>query len=172
MSELEGLTPCYKVGGAVLRTGTSIPTCDFSAKGYRLPTESEWEYACRAGTATAFHSGPITYTGDSPLDPNLNLIGWYAGNSDGSPQIAVSGKQANAWGLTDMSGNVSEWCWDLYGEYAGTVTDPTGATSGSNRIQRGGHFASFAQECRSASRVASSPDTRSVGIGFRPARNK
>ncbi|MGC9453018.1 MAG: SUMF1/EgtB/PvdO family nonheme iron enzyme [Oceanipulchritudo sp.] len=169
-SELEGLTPCYRVGGSVMKTGTSTPTCDFTASGYRLPTESEWEYACRAGTTTAFYSGSITYTFSSPLDPNLDLIGWYGGNSGGNTH-PVGGKQANAWELYDMSGNVYEWCWDWYGTYPGTVTDPAGASSGTLRVNRGGIFNLRAENCRSAYRNhAADPDIRINSIGFRPAR--
>ena len=168
-SELEGLTPCYRVGGYIMKIGTLIPVCDFSANGYRLPTESEWEYACRAGTTTAFYSGSITYVGGSPLDPNLDLIGWYSGNGTDHP---VGQKQANAWGLYDMSGNVWEWCWDWYGTYPGTVTDPAGPGSGSFRVLRGGSWYNIAQDSRSASRRPYSPDSRFPFYGFRPARTE
>lgn len=169
-SELEGLAPCYTVGGTVMKTGTQTPACNFTASGYRLPTESEWEYAARAGTSTAFHSGPITHTSMSPLDPNLDLIGWYGGNS-GSNTHPVGGKEPNAWGLYDMSGNVAEWCWDWYGTYPGTVTDPTGPASGAFRVQRGGTYHAVARFSRSAFRVSSNPTFRSNVIGFRPARS-
>jgi formylglycine-generating enzyme required for sulfatase activity len=168
-SELEGLTPCYTVSGATYKTGQSSPDCNFNASGYRLPTESEWEYACRVGTTTAFYSGPITYTGTSPLDPNLDQIGWYGGNS-GTNTHPVGGKQANAWGLYDMSGNVWEWCWDWYATYPGTVTDPTGAVSGASRVIRGGGFFSSARGCRSAIRFYNDPGIRFSNFGFRPAR--
>ena len=92
---------------------------------YTLPTEAQWEYACRAGT-TGNYAG------------NLDAMAWYSGNS-GSTTHAVGGKQANGWGLNDMHGNVWEWCLDWYGNYAGgRVTDPRGASSGSNRVGRGG----------------------------------
>jgi formylglycine-generating enzyme required for sulfatase activity len=171
MSELDGLTPCYTVGGAVMQTGTATPLCNFLANGYRLPTESEWEYACRAGTTTAFYSGPITYTGSSPLDPNLDLIGWYGGNS-GSNTHPVGQKQPNAWGLYDMSGNVWEWCWDWYSTYPATVTDPTGPSSGSVRVCRGGGFGIYARGCRSADRSFSPLHSQGSDIGFRSARSE
>ncbi|MGC9450038.1 MAG: formylglycine-generating enzyme family protein [Oceanipulchritudo sp.] len=170
-SELEGLTPCYTVSSATYKTGQSTPVCNFNATGYRLPTESEWEYACRAGTTTAFYSGPITYTGTSPLDPNLDQIGWYGGNS-GINTHPVGGKQPNAWGLYDMSGNVYEWCWDWYATYPGTVTDPTGPASGTYRVIRGGDFISYARYCRSAFRYDYYPDFRYYYLGFRPARSE
>ncbi|MGC9451980.1 MAG: formylglycine-generating enzyme family protein [Oceanipulchritudo sp.] len=170
-SELEGLTPCYTVSGTTYKAGESSPVCNFNASGYRLPTESEWEYACRAGTTTAFYSGPITYTGTSPLDPNLDQIGWYAGNS-GTNTHPVGGKQANAWGLYDMSGNVWEWCWDWYATYPGTVTDPTGAVSGTGRGGRGGYFDNGARDCRSAYRISGNPAYRGNNMGFRPARSE
>ncbi len=169
-SELEGLTPCYTVDGAVMKTGTATPTCNFLANGYRLPTEAEWEYACRAGTTTAFYSGPITYT-DCTVDPNLDRIGWYCGNS-GTNTHPVGQKQPNAWGLYDMSGNVWEWCWDWYGTYPGNVTDPTGPSSGSVRLRRGGSWIGYAYYCRSAKREAVHPENRNSYVGFRPARNE
>jgi formylglycine-generating enzyme required for sulfatase activity len=137
---------------------------------YRLPTEAEWEYAARAGSTTAFYNGGITNTGSSPVDPNLDKIGWYLGNSDSEPH-PVAQKQANSWGLYDMSGNVYEWCADWYGTYpTGAVTDPTGSTTGSNRVIRGGGWYNYAQNCRSAYRGSNSPGGRNLGIGFRLVR--
>ena len=169
-SELEGLIPCYRVDGAVLRTGTAVPECDFSANGYRLPTEAEWEYAARAGTTTAFYNGPITHLGTSPLDPNLDRIGWYGGNS-GDNTHPVGLKAPNAWGLFDMVGNVLEWCWDWYDTYPGSATDPTGPASGARRVVRGSDWNSPAYACRIAFRRRY-PDIRIVGVGFRAARTR
>lgn len=143
---------------------TSVYDCE----GYRLPTESEWEYAIRAGTTTAFYNGPITPVQLCWPDPYLDLIGWHCGNSGAITQ-AVGQKLANAWGLYDMSGNVDEWNWDLYDTYPGTVTDPEGAVGGSNRVRRGGSFSYIAAACRSASRDLLAPAERSY-LGFRLAR--
>jgi len=167
-SELERLIPSYTVDGAPYRTGQLTPDCTFSASGYRLPTESEWEYVCRAGTTTAFHSGAITET-YCALDPNLDAIGWYCGNSDNNTH-PVGGKEPNEWGLFDMSGNVWEWCWDWYGTYPETATDPVGAASGSLRVIRGGYYGFGAEACRSAVRGRHWPGVPDNVIGFRTVR--
>lgn len=161
LSALEDLDPAYEVNGKnVSWTET--------ANGYRLPTEAEWEYACRAGTTTAFYNGEFTAESCSG-DPNLDEIGWYCGNGDGNPQV-VGTKAPNAWGLHDMSGNVWEWCWDWYAHYSPEpVTDPTGPESGMWRIWRGGDYSSTAQLCRSAFRYSAMPDY-DLFVGFRIAR--
>lgn len=139
--------------------------------GYRLPTESEWEYACRASTTTAFYTGVITYEGTSPLDPNLDAAGWYGGNSGGGSH-PVGQKQANAWGLFDMHGTVWEWCGDWYGPYPGAGADPTGPASGTSRVYRGGSWFTDAQYCRSGDRDNLVPTYLYYGaLGFRPARS-
>jgi len=127
--------------------------------GARLPTEAEWEYACRAGTTTSYHSG------DSESD--LARSGWYTGNS-GSQTHPVGQKTANAWGLHDMHGNVWEWCADWKGDYpSGAVTDPTGPSSGSGRVLRGGSWSYDALSCRSALRSNLHPAFRFYNVGFR-----
>ncbi|GIL14812.1 MAG: hypothetical protein BroJett038_35320 [Chloroflexota bacterium] len=123
---------------------------------YTLPTEAQWEYACRAGT-----------TGD--YAGSLDAMAWYGGNSDNQTK-PVGGKQANGWGLYDMHGNVWEWCLDWYGNYpGGSVTDPNGASSGSGRVNRGGSWELPADLCRSALRNWFFPGTRWYGLGFRLA---
>jgi len=123
---------------------------------YTLPTEAQWEYACRAGTTGA-------YAGD------LGSMAWYGENS-GNKTHAVATKRANAWGLYDMHGNVWEWCSDWYGSYAsGRVVDPTGARSGPRRVSRGGSWSNDASYCRSAYRVRFTPGYRRDLLGFRLA---
>jgi formylglycine-generating enzyme required for sulfatase activity len=129
-------------------------------QAYRLPTEAEWEYAARAGTTGARHA-------------ELDAIAWWSGNSGGQTR-PVKGKEANAWGLHDMIGNVWEWCGDWYGVYPGGLsTDPMGLSSGSVRVDRGGSWAndsgSLPGSLRSAMRGRAFPTVRSYGVGFRPA---
>jgi formylglycine-generating enzyme required for sulfatase activity len=163
LSRQEGLDPCYS------GSGSSI-LCDFTANGYRLPTEAEWEYACRAGTETDFYTGNMTHSGSSPLDPALDRAGWYDGNS-GSRTHPVGEKEPNAFGLYDMHGNVSEWCWDWYGSYASSPAgDPRGPASGSSRVLRSGSWDYIARYCRSAYRNTTNPVSRSYIFGFRLVR--
>ena len=138
---------------------SSLRSSSDSAKlgRFRLPTEAEWEYACRAGT-----TGKYNVSGES-----LDNLGWYAKNSNKTTH-AVGCKRANAWGLYDMHGNVYEWCADWYGDYPnGTVTDPTGPSSGSSRVLRGGSWFFNARDCRSAFRNCSGPAIRYYNCGFR-----
>jgi formylglycine-generating enzyme required for sulfatase activity len=130
---------------------------------YRLPTEAEWECACRAGTTTAYSFG------DS--DSELGDYAWYNKNSERTTH-PVGGKKPNAWGLYDMHGNVFEWCQDWHGDYpSGSLTDPTGAASGSNRVNRGGSWNGSPDICRSAIRYRHTPGHRSSGLGFRVLRS-
>ena len=123
---------------------------------WRLPTEAEWEYAARAGTT-------------GPRHGELSSIAWRDGNSGGEPH-PVKQKTANAWGLYDMMGNVLEWCSDWSGDYpTGSVTDPTGPSSGSGRVNRGGSCYDGAGYARSASRGRDDPADRGINLGFRPA---
>ncbi len=136
----------------------------------RLPTEAEWEYAARAGSTTAFANGGITQTECSPADPNLNLMGWYCGNANDSIH-PVGAKQANRWGLHDMHGNVWEWCQDWYGAYpTGSVTDPAGPATGSDKVFRGGSWDYAARFCRSALRSKFPAGFSWNNIGFRVLR--
>ena len=133
---------------------------------YRLPTEAEWEYAARAGSTSAFSNGGITET-MCGYDQSLDAMGWYCGN-DSSTTSPVALKQPNAWGLYDMHGNVMEWCQDWYGVYpTGSVTDPVGPLTGSDRVRRGGSYNSIVELCRSADRGFANPGARLDSFGFR-----
>ena len=128
---------------------------------FALPTEAQWEYACRAGTTGAYGG-----TG------RLNRMGWYKGNSvDWTHKVAE--KKPNAWGLHDMHGNVWEWCQDWYGDYPTiietdlTETDPLGPESGTHRVLRGGDFSSDARSCRSSTRGKNRPNSYGRNGGFR-----
>lgn len=175
LSEKEGLTPVYTVNG-------SSVAWDRSADGYRLPTEAEWEYACRAGTTTPFN------TENSPSAEEANYYGHYPygiednyfsqGNLDTKPgeyretTVEVDSFFPNKWGLYNMHGNVSEWVWDYYGAYSTeNQTDPVGAESGNRRVYRGGGWNDFAKNMRSAYRAAFVQDQGSFNIGIRLVRN-
>lgn len=170
LSQKEGRTPCYSGSG-------SSVTCNFNANGYRLPTEAEWEYAARAGDTT---TSAWTWSGTT-VESSLGNYAWYSANS-GSNSVytthPVKDKLPNAKGLYDMSGNVEEWCWDWYGSYGSSaVTDPTGPSSGSLRVSRGGNYLS-GYGCSDASGCAVSyrytgfaPDYWHVDLGFRVCRS-
>ena len=136
---------------------SELPAEKAAGNVYRLPTEAEWEHACRAGTTTKFSFGDDA--------SNLGDYAWHRENS-GRTTHPVGGKQPNAWGLYDMHGNVWEWCQDVYGDYSsGAVTDPTGPASGSGRVYRGGRWGSTAVICRSAYRFRYGPSFRYCGRG-------
>jgi formylglycine-generating enzyme required for sulfatase activity len=159
-SEREGLSPAYMV------SGTNV-AWNRSADGYRLPTEAEWEYACRAGTTSPFNTGNNIMTEQA----NYNGNNPYNGNAKGTYRkgtTAVGSFAANDWGLYDMHGNVWEWCWDWYGDYASdSQTDPTGAASGAYRMERGGSWIIDAECLRSAHRHYFPPGLRYSSLGFR-----
>jgi len=164
LTAMEGLTPAYTITGRTPTTGYPITsatvTVNWNANGYRLPTEAEWEYACRAGTTTAYNTGNTI----------SDYTGWYSSNCN-SRTHEVGKKPPNAYGLYDMHGNVLEWCWDWYGTYAsGAQTDPRGAASGSTRVLRGGGWRTSGQNLRSAYRNSDSPAYRYDYIGFRLVR--
>jgi formylglycine-generating enzyme required for sulfatase activity len=167
LSLQQGLTPAYTIG-----SGSGNVTWDPDANGYRLPTEAEWEYACRAGSTTAFANGPITNT--SCDDPILDQIGWYCGNRTYEEGPAVIGqKQSNVWGLYDMHGSLWEWVWCGLREYtSGAQQDPvTSPAPGAYRVLRGGRWYDYAQHCRSAYRHYADPAYGYSDLGFRPVRS-
>ncbi len=132
-------------------------------KGYRLPSEAEWEYACRAGSKTAYYSGPEK--------ADLNKIGWYDENSGVGKTHPVGKKEPNAWGLYDLHGNVMEWCEDWYhDDYRGAPTDGSAwmsSPSDTCRVYRGGSWFAFAYNCRSAYRNRGEPGAKDKDLGFR-----
>ncbi|MCL2481028.1 MAG: formylglycine-generating enzyme family protein [Spirochaetaceae bacterium] len=176
LSIIEGLNPVYTILGTNNpdEWGT-VPTwidetwaaviMNYTANGYRLPTEAEWEYACRAGTTTAFNNG----SNDWQFDP-VSPIAWYSANSNSSTH-EVGKKLPNVWGLYDMHGNVWEWCWDWYDDDdGGAVTDPKGPASGFSRVGRGGGWFDPARDARSAFRNLRNPWHRDSYFGFRLVR--
>jgi len=136
---------------------------------YRLPTEAEWEYACRAGTDTPFYFGDCLSTDQANYDGNNPMPGCSRGEYR-KRTVPVGSFPPNAWGLYDMHGNVWEWCQDWYGDYpSGHVTDPIGPSSGEFRVLRGGSWFSYARRARSANRYWGGPGGRFNRFGFRGA---
>ena len=163
----EGFAPAYAIQGEEVLWNRD-------ADGYRLPTEAEWEEACRAGAADAFPLGGITETGCidalGNADPILDQLGWYCGNA-GVTTHDVKQKQPNAAGLYDMCGNVWEWCWDWYGDLGTDLAfDPVGPATGILRVRRGGSWYQEAKYCRSASRDMYYPNSKDDLLGFRVVR--
>ena len=150
-SMLEGLQPCYDL---------KTRDCNFEATGYRLPTEAEWEYACRAGTTTAY------FFGDTPS--KLGDYAWFDKISGGRPQ-PVGQKRPNPWGLYDICGNVWEWCNDFYKvDYyqEGPQQDPRGPKTGETKAVRGGAWRFSAESCRSGYRYNENPGSADACFGY------
>jgi formylglycine-generating enzyme required for sulfatase activity len=154
LSQLERLTPYYEFDGQTV-------TCH-GGTAYRLPTEAEWEYAARAGRSTRWHFG------DDPAQ--ADGYAWHAGNSEGKLH-PVGTREANAWGLFDVHGNVWEWCWDYFRPYADAPqTDPQGPATGGLRVVHGGAATEPVTALRASNRLGYGPGIRTAGIGFRVAR--
>ena len=142
---------------------SDLPEEKKAGRVYRLPTEAEWEYACRAGSKTVYSFGESS--------ESLGDYAWFNGNSNEQTH-PVGEKKANPWGLYDIHGNVWEWCSDWYGEYPkGAVSDPVGPREGSDRVIRGGGWVRGEALCRSANRGNDAPAGRGNDGGFRLALN-
>jgi len=175
LSISESLKPCYSINGSTNPdTWGSVPensssewnlaTCDFTANGYRLPTEAEWEFAARGGNNTVFRK----YSGSNYADE----VAWYNLNSGMTTHI-VGSKQPNELGLYDMSGNVWEFTWDWYGSYSvPDQSNPTGPASGTNRVLRGGSWGGYDYWCSVSYRNGNYPYMGRPYDGFRPVRSK
>ena len=152
LSEREGLEKAYLINGKDVQ-------CTFDADGYRLPTEAEWECAGRGGES-------YLYSGSN----NIDEVAWYSGNSNKETQ-GVGQKKGNGFGLFDMTGNVFELCWDWFEYYSSAPTeDPTGATTGTDRVLRGGSWSFGARDTRLSRRFLDSPSCRGDNLGFRLCR--
>jgi len=150
-SAREGLSPCYDL---------QTLKCNFQADGYRLPTEAEWEYACKAGTNTIYYFGNTT--------SRLGQYAWYKANANKTSH-PVGQKRPNPWGLYDMLGNVWEWCNDFYDQayyYKKQQENPTGPAEGDERVLRGGSWASTARYTRSSVRYSETPGFADVCFGY------
>ncbi len=155
LSQKEGLIPAYSINGKEV-------SCNWSANGYRLPTEAEWEFAAIGGN----QSKGFKYSGSN----NLDEVGWCNSNSSYETK-EVGTKKANELGLYDMSGNVWEWCWDWKAGYSSSSqTNPKGANGGSFRAGRGGSWGNGSDGCRVARRGSLNPDNGSNILGFRLSR--
>ena len=173
-SESEGLKPAYTIDGSKV-------TWDLSSEGYRLPTEAEWEYSCRAGTLTPFNlehsigADEANFYGHYPYEIEENYFSQHKLTTKPGIYRATTvepGKfPPNKLGLYDMHGNVGEWCWDIYADYdVNAKTNPTGPESGTRRVNRGGGWNDFAKNMRSAYRAAAPQERRLYNVGIRLAR--
>ena len=169
LSTKEKLSPCYEIKALASAAPGDRQTIGVEflpqGTGYRLPTEAEWEYACRAGTTTAYSFGDDK--------SKLELYAWYDANSKNNipSEHQVGTKRPNPWGLHDMHGSVYEWCQDWVGDYdPADVTDPTGPVQGTFRVFRGGCAGAADNCCRSAFRLGMYPANRQYSFGMRVVR--
>jgi formylglycine-generating enzyme required for sulfatase activity len=178
LSIMGELGPAYRIGGSTNPADWGAIPKDISARwnavqivdgsnGYRMPTEAQWEYACRAGTTTPFYTGANLTTSQGNYDGRYP----YHNNAKGVTRdrtVPVGSFAPNEWGLYDMHGNVWEWCWNWYGPYvAGPKTDPLGAATGTYKVARSGAYNNRGQNLRSAARGSSDPSFRGSNIGLR-----
>ncbi|MDR0502842.1 MAG: SUMF1/EgtB/PvdO family nonheme iron enzyme [Treponema sp.] len=165
LSEQEGLVPAYSMSGKNV-------TMNMNVNGYRLPTEAEWEYACRAGTTTPFSTGDNITTAEANYNGNFPYTPVNTKGTNRERTTPVGSFKPNEWGLYDMHGNVFEMCWDIYGNYSNELeTNPTGPSSGSRRVIRGGSWVSEGKELRSAARSNAGSSFSSNAMGFRIVRS-
>ncbi|MEQ8169460.1 MAG: SUMF1/EgtB/PvdO family nonheme iron enzyme, partial [Candidatus Eremiobacterota bacterium] len=167
LSSEEGLTSCYTIGNV---SDHNTYALNLSANGYRLPTEAEWEYACRGGTATNYYWGDAL---DAATGLNKCWYGFYSspqGTCTTGLPAPVGYGGSHPWGLYDMSGNLWEWCHNNWESSPAGGSDPVGPGAGSYRVYRGGCWIGNPGDCRSACRQGGPPVNRGVDLGFRPVR--
>ena len=160
-------TVSYDEALAFCKKLSDLPAEKAAGRKYRLPTEAEWEYCCRAGTSTPFHFGNELNGTQANCDGTFPY-----GTTKQGPYLKktspVGSYPANAWGLHDMHGNVYEWCQDWYGDYPkDSIKDPQGSSSGELRVLRGGSWDDVARSCRAGRRNRNSPGTHDINCGFR-----
>jgi formylglycine-generating enzyme required for sulfatase activity len=174
LSIKQGLEDCYVCSGSGRNVKCNVKSqymgnAYYKCKGWRLPTEAEWEYAYRSGTNTPFYTGNCISTNQANYDGNYTLSGCPKGRYRMSTIPVGSLNAPNAWGLHDMAGNVWEWVYDKYTAYPKTspVVDPVNSNVGSRRVLRGGSWNYFARGQRAAYRYRWSPNYRYFNAGFR-----
>ena len=160
-------TVSYDDALAFCKKLSDLPAEKAAGRKYRLPTEAEWEYCCRAGTSTPFHFGNEL----NGTQANCDGTSPYGTTKQGpylKKTSPVGSYPANAWGLHDMHGNVYEWCQDWYGDYPkDSIKDPQGSSSGERRVLRGGSWSYTARGCRAGTRSRLSPGNHIINCGFR-----